>query len=118
MQFMLAIYEDDSIYTGPRGEKAWAEILAAHTAFAGALVEAGLMRGGEGLERAHTATTIRNAGGKVTIHDGPFAETREQLGGFYVIEAASLDEALAWARRIPLAAGGAVEVRPCLPPPE
>lgn len=69
---------------------------------------------GEPLEGAETATTLRSRGGKVETMDGPFAETREQLGGFYVIEASDLDGALAFAAAIPAARTGTVEVRPVM----
>lgn len=64
------------------------------------------------------ATTVRTTGGQQSLHDGPFAETREQLGGFYLVEAADLYEAIAIARQIPLTKDGAVEVRPVMPTPE
>ena len=116
MQYMLAIYEDDSAYEGGEAGQAWQDIIAAHTAYGEALAKAGVIRGGEGLARAHTAKTVTKAGGTHTVHDGPFAEAQEQLGGFYIIEVDSLDAALDWARRIPLAGDGSVEVRPVLGP--
>lgn len=117
MQFMLAIYEDDAVYAvGERGE-AWQAIIAAHTKLGEEMAQAGIIRGGEGLQRSHTATTVKVQGGQRSVHDGPYAETREQLGGFYVIEVASLDEAIAWARKIPVTGDGAVEIRPCLQAP-
>ena len=63
-----------------------------------------------------SATTIRTSAGKKTVHDGPFAEAREQLGGFYLIEAADLDEAIAIARQVPVLQDGAIEIRPLLEP--
>ena len=73
---------------------------------------AGVTRGGEELQSPQTATTVRLRGGSRQVQDGPFAESKEQLGGFMVIEVATLDDALAWAARSPTAATGAVEVRP------
>ncbi len=70
--------------------------------------------GGAGLKGSATATTVRTAGDQKTIHDGPFAEAREQLGGFYIIEAADLDEAISLGRQIPILRDGAVEIRPLL----
>jgi hypothetical protein len=70
--------------------------------------------GGEGLQGVETATTLRKRGGKVETMDGPFAETREHLGGFYLIEAADLDAALRFAAEIPAARYGSVEVRPVM----
>ena len=78
------------------------------------LAEQGVLRGGQGLKSSDTATTLRKARGVDTLHDGPYAEAREQLGGFYVIEVPDLDAALAIAKRIPFAGDGAVEVRPII----
>ena len=73
--------------------------------------------GGIGMHPSHTATTVRLAGGKRVVQDGPYADTKEQLGGYYVIEVDDLDRALEWAARCPAAAGdGVIEVRPNLPP--
>ncbi|CAN7262333.1 YciI family protein [Caulobacter sp. LjRoot300] len=113
MQYALLIYEDETAYRDENG-RAWKEIIAQHQAFAAELVEKGLLRGGAGLKTTNTATTVRWAGGQCGLHDGPFAESKEQLGGFYLIEAADLDEALAWARKLPLAGDGSVEVRPII----
>ena len=116
MQYLLAIYEDDSIYGEDGQNQVWADIIQAHTAFGEALVKAGVMRGGEGLARESTATTIRKRGQDVMVHDGPHIETKEQLGGFYIIEVDTLDQALDWAKKVPLSADGAVEVRPTVGP--
>jgi hypothetical protein len=81
--------------------------------FATSLVETDRMRGGEQLAPPSSATTLTNERGQVIPHDGPFAETKEQLGGFFLIEAGSLDDALEIAGRVPsLGYGGVVEVRP------
>ena len=112
MKYILLIYGD------PATEAALDEvqlqaIYAAHEAYGRALEEAGVLRGGAELKPPATATTVRFAGGRTTLVDGPFAETKEHLGGYYLIETASLDEALAWAAKLPMVAGhGAVEVRP------
>jgi hypothetical protein len=111
MQYMILIYDDERTWDS-LPEEARKSIYAAHEAYAGALVKAGVMRGGSELAPTTTATTIRVRGGKVLHTDGPFAETREQLGGYYLIEAADLDEAIRWARDCPGAATGCVEVRP------
>ncbi|GGY36945.1 YciI family protein [Parvularcula lutaonensis] len=81
-------------------------------AYTRALLEAGVMVGGEALHPPHTATTIRVKDGQREVQDGPYAETKEQFGGFYVIDVPDLDTALEWAARNPAAASGAVEVRP------
>jgi hypothetical protein len=79
--------------------------------------QSGNLRAGHRLQPVATATTVRTRDGKRLVTDGPFAETREQLGGYYLIEAKDLDEALAIAERIPSARWGSVEVRPVAPPP-
>lgn len=119
MQYALLIHEPET-ESYPDGEsgQAWQDILAAHTAFGGELAQAGAMRGGAGLKPTATATTVRIDGGSRTVHDGPFAETREQLGGFYLIEASDLDAAIAWAKKLPVAGRGSIEIRPVLEMPE
>ncbi|QDH34700.1 YciI family protein [Porphyrobacter sp. YT40] len=114
MQFMLMINEDESAYAGEGGAALLEQVLAGHMKLAEDLVAAGVPFSGERLKPAATATTIRWDGGKESLHDGPFAETHEELGGFYIIDVASLDDALAWARRIPVPKGG-IEVRPVWP---
>jgi hypothetical protein len=114
MQFMLMINEDETAYAGPEGAALMESVLAGHLKLAEDLIAAGVAFSGERLKPAATATTIRWDNGTATLHDGPFAETHEELGGFYIIDVASLDEALAWARRIPVPKGG-IEVRPVWP---
>lgn len=111
MQFVLMINEDHSAYAGPEGAALMEATLAGHMKLAQDLIAAGVNFSGQRLKPAATATTVRSDNGTVTLHDGPFAETHEELGGFYVIDVASLDEALEWAKRIPVPRG-AVEVRP------
>ncbi|HEU5389254.1 MAG TPA: YciI family protein [Streptosporangiaceae bacterium] len=97
-------------------EECWAE----HEQFIGSATEAGVLRGGQALEPDHTAATVTvdaGAGDQVLVTDGPFAEAKEVLGGFYLIEAADMDEAVRWAARIPAAWQGKVEVRPVQAPP-
>jgi len=119
MQYALIIYENEA-ESYPQGEQgeAWRAVLSAHEAFAGELHDKGLLRGGSGLRHSDTATTVRVTSAGRTVHDGPFAETREQLGGFYLIEAADLDEAIAWAKKLPVAANASIEIRPCLDMPQ
>jgi len=105
-QYLALIYEDESKYA-EGGEKVGKEVYEAHAAFGGANEKA--LAGGNALQPTTTATTIR--GGVVT--DGPFAETKEALGGYYLIEAADLDEALAVAKQVPARFGG-VELRPIM----
>ena len=115
MQFALLIYEDETVYGSDDG-KVTQEIIGRHMAFG--QDNAAAVRGGAGLRNTDSATTVRSRAGQQTLHDGPFAETREQLGGFYLIEADDLDGAIAIARQIPLAGDGSVEVRPLLPMPD
>ena len=108
MQYLLLIAEPE----GPVEQAIMADIMAKHMKLGEELVASGMAWSGNRLKDSHTATTITNEGGKRTLHDGPYAETREQLGGYYLIEAADLDAALKWADKIPLLDGGKVEVRP------
>lgn len=112
MQYMLMIYEDETAYGPDKNNAVLQEMVAKHMAFARDLGPARV--GGAGLAGTATATTVRTTGGAKTIHDGPFAEAREQLGGFYLIDVPDLDAALAIAKRVPITEGGAVEVRPLL----
>jgi hypothetical protein len=84
------------------------------SAFIGAMAQAGVIASGSGLLGPDTATTVRIRDGKRLVQDGPFADTKEQLGGYFVIEVPDLDAALAWAARAPSASGASVEVRPLL----
>ena len=113
MQFMLTMIEDETEFARRNGEAAepyW----AGWQAYTAALVEAGVLVSGNALKGPETATTVRVKDAKSIVQDGPFSEGREQLGGYYIIEAATLDEALVWAARAPCAENGAVEVRPVL----
>lgn len=114
MQYMLMIFEPEDAYAGEAGQKTLQEIVARHFALAGELREKGWFRDGSGLQGSETATTVITRNGQQTLHDGPFAETREHLGGYYVIDVADLDAALAIARRVPVVDGGKVEVRPLI----
>jgi hypothetical protein len=89
-------------------------MLAEYGAFDAAVKAAGVFLGGEALQSSDTATVVRVRDGQRLTTDGPFAETREQLGGYYLLECADLDEAIAWAARIPGASVGAVEIRPIM----
>lgn len=86
------------------------------SAFIGAMAKAGVIVNGDGLHGPHTATTVRVRDGKRSVEDGPFADTKEQLGGYFVIEVPDLDAALDWAAQAPSALTASVEVRPVLPP--
>jgi hypothetical protein len=88
------------------------EMHGAYMAYSEAMQKAGVMLGGERLQPTSTATTVRIANGKTEVLNGPYAETREQLGGFYLIDVPDLDAALSWASRCPGASRGTLEVRP------
>ena len=88
--------------------------MAAWGAYAGAMGQAGVILAGHGLQGRETATIVRVRDGQRQVQDGPFADTKEQLGGYFVIDVTNLDDALAWAARSPTAATGTVEVRPVL----
>lgn len=114
MQYLLMIHEDESSYAGDQGQAIMADVLARHMALAQALIEAKVPFSGNRLQPASTATTIRWNNGSQALHDGPFAEAHEELGGYYLITVGSLDEALDWAKRIPIGGKGSVEVRPVM----
>ena len=114
MQYMLLIYEPADAYDGPQGRTTLQDIVAKHWALATELREAGIQLGGAGLQGPETATTVERTGGGHTLHDGPFAETREHLGGFYHVDVPDLDAALAVAKRIPGVTGTKIEVRPLI----
>jgi hypothetical protein len=113
MQYLLTIYIDESAVDAVPPEQG-VKVTEAYEALTAELKQAGVFLGGEGLQRTSTATTVRVRDGEPLLTDGPFAETREQLGGYYLVECADLDEAIGWAAKIPGAAWGAVEVRPVL----
>ena len=111
MRYLALIYNDETIYTKQteaEGQVVFQEYMQYTEDGRGA----GVIKAGEALQPTHTATTVRVRNGKTSTTDGPFAETKEQLGGFYLLECADLDEAIAWAAKIPGAKDGCVEVRP------
>jgi hypothetical protein len=114
VQFMLLIYEDESIYGPGKDGPAMQQIVAKHMAFSR---ELGAVRvGGAGLKSTPSATTVRTTKGKQSIHDGPFAESKEQLGGYYLIDVPDLDAAIAVAKKVPVLQDGSIEIRPVLGP--
>jgi hypothetical protein len=110
MEYMLLIYADERDWAALTDQQA-AEVYAAYGRFTAELTSAGILRGGAELKPVTTATTVRVRGGKPQITDGPFAETREQLGGYYLIDVPDLDAAIKWAAKIPSAAHGSIEIR-------
>ena len=112
MKYLLVIYGDESAQEAIPEEQ-MGDFMAGWFAFDEKIRSAVNVLGGEGLEPTSTATTVRMNDGQVVTSDGPFAETKEQLGGFYLIDVDNIDIALEWAGKIPnLPAGGSVEVRP------
>ncbi|SFA99143.1 Uncharacterized conserved protein [Collimonas sp. OK607] len=117
MNYSILIYENTAgfaLRTDPELAPAYC---AAWPAYTKTLQDAGIMVGGAGLELPDTATTIRLQDGKRQVQDGPYADTKEQLGGFYIINVQNLDAALDWAARVPAAPGSVIEVRPTLQVP-
>jgi len=113
MQYLLLIYENEAIMAD-RSPEARKKLFADYNAFSKSIVESGHFKAGDALQPTSTATTVRVRDGKQLVTDGPFAETREQLGGYYLVEAKDLDEARAIAARIPSAVTGSIEVRPII----
>lgn len=109
---MLLIYESAAEFDARAG-KDRAAFWGAWKSYADALKHAGVMAGGSGLEPPSTGTTVRPRDGERTVQDGPYADTKEQLGGFFILDVPDLDAAIDWASRCPVK-GGAVEVRPAL----
>jgi hypothetical protein len=111
MEYMILIYADEQLYADmPQAELA--AIMADYGRYEQELIAAGVLRAGSELAPVHAATTVRLRDGKLLCSDGPFAETKEQLGGYFVIACDNLDEAIKWAARCPSAGHGSIELRP------
>ncbi|HYH78570.1 MAG TPA: YciI family protein [Longimicrobium sp.] len=111
MKYLCLIYDDETMWaTMPKAESD--AMMGEYFAFTEGIRESGQYLAGEALQPVSTATTVRVRNGKLSTTDGPFAETKEQLGGFYMIEARDLDEAIQVAAKIPSVRVGSVEVRP------
>jgi len=111
MQYLLLIYGDEKAMTDMPKE-AMDATMGEYTAYTEDMEKSGLMRAGEALHPTSAATTVRVQNGKPVTTHGPFAETKEQLGGFYLIDCKNLDEAIEWAAKCPGARFGSIEVRP------
>jgi hypothetical protein len=111
MQYMLLIYGDEKDWMA-MPEAKMKEMYAAYGAFTKELMDSGAMKAGSELAPIANASTVRVRNGKTVTTDGPFAETKEQLGGYYVIDVPDLDAAIKWAAKIPSAPFGAIEIRP------
>lgn len=111
MQYLLLIYGDENAAASASKEDMDA-MMGEYMVYTEDLEKSGLMRAGEALHPIAAATTVRVQSGKTVTTHGPFAETKEQLGGFYLLECKNLDEAIAWAAKCPGARSGSIEVRP------
>ena len=117
MKYLCLIYGDESRWATYSKEQAESE-LSEYMAFTDDVRKSGHMLGGDALQATSTATTVRVRNGKVSTTDGPFAETKDQLGGYYLVDVPDNDEAVRWAAQCPGAKHGACEVRPLNPTPE
>jgi hypothetical protein len=116
MQYLLLIYSNEKQWgTMPKAESD--KMMGEYRTFTQSIAQSGHYKGGNPLQPTNTATTVRVRDGKRETTDGPFAETREQLGGYYLVDAKDLDEAIGIAERIPGARSGSIEVRPVSPMP-
>jgi hypothetical protein len=113
MQYLCLIYEDET-HLPTRSEDDQKAIMGDYFAFTGRVRESGKLVAGDALMPTHTATTVRVRDGNAVTSDGPFAETKEQLGGYYLLECNDLDEAIELAGQIPSAKWGSIEVRPIM----
>ena len=113
MKYMLLIVGDESKYADMSEEEGRAQ-MQRWSDYSQELVDAGAFVSGEGLQTSTTATTLRVHDGERLLTDGPFAETKEQIGGFYVIDCKNLDEAVDWAAKLPSAEWGVTEIRPVM----
>ncbi len=116
MQYLVLATETDDDFARREDPDRAGEYWAGWEAYIAALTESGVMTGAGGLEPPSASTTVRLRDGRRVVHDGPYADTKEQLGGYFVIDVPDLDAALEWAARCPSAGSGAVEVRPLMAP--
>lgn len=116
MQYMLMLNETAEAFAEREDPAKAPAYWGAWTAFIGEMAAAGIIRNGDGLLGPATATTVRVRDGRRAVQDGPFADVKESLGGYFVIEVPDLDAALYWAAKSPSAANASVEVRPVMPP--
>lgn len=110
MQYLLLIYEDESLMANAT-EQQMSAVFDEYRQFTQSIIAGGQFKGGEALKPVGTAKTVRVRDGEVMTTDGPFAETREQLGGYYLVEAKDLETAIGIAKRIPAARTGSIEIR-------
>lgn len=113
MQYMFLLYDDEANHLEP-GTPEFGEMMQGYGSFTEEVRSKDIMLGGDALQSVSTATTVRVRGGGAQTTDGPFAETKEQLGGFYILDCKDLDEAIEYAAKIPAAKSGSVEIRPVM----
>jgi hypothetical protein len=113
MQYLLMIYRNEA-ELGKMTDADRLKMMTDYGTYTQSIIQSGHFKAGDGLQPSTTATTVRVRDGKILSTDGPFAETREQLGGYYLVEAKDLDEAIGLAARIPGATAGSIEVRPIM----
>ena len=113
MQYLLLIYRNENYMTDMTATDRQ-KLAGEYGVFTQSIIQSGHFKAGDGLQPTTTATTVRVRDGKTMTTDGPFAETREQLGGYYLVEAKDIDDAVALAARIPEAKRGSIEVRPVM----
>ena len=113
MQYLLMIYRNEADL-GKLSQADRKQMMADYGTFTQSIIQSGHFKAGDGLQPTSTATTVRVREGKTLTTDGPFAETREQLGGYYLVDAKDLDAAIAIAARIPGAKTGSIEIRPVM----
>jgi hypothetical protein len=117
MEYMLIFTEPKEVFAERNDPAKAPAYWGAWSAYCDALIATGIMVSGNGLQAPETATIVRIRDGKRQVHDGPYAESKEMLGGYFIINVPDLDAALEWAARAPSASSGSTEVRPVLPPP-
>jgi hypothetical protein len=118
MQYMLSFYEQNSEIERRQDPEQAPIYWSAWNAYVKSIAESGIMVSGNGLEMPSNGTFVSIQNGKRVIQDGPYPDTKEHLGGYFIIEVKDLDEALEWASRSPNAQAGRTEIRPVLPKPE
>jgi hypothetical protein len=116
MKYVLLFAEGQAEFEGRTNPETAGSYWSAWTAYIEALEKSGIVVSAQGLQPPSTATTVRVRDGKRQVHDGPYAESKEMIGGFFIIDVPNLDEALQWAARSPCASYGSCEVRPVMPP--
>ena len=115
MKYMLSIIGEEATRDSDPTPEEMQAMIEPWSEYSREVVEAGVFVAGEGLQPSATATTVKHeSGGERVVSDGPFADTKEQFGGFYLLECADLDEALEWAKKVPVTEGGTVEVKPVM----